>query len=107
VSCAPRETSFKRFFYGITKADHMKSKLLEMLANMVGSRKASFVVATAALNLVVFLFMRFGIQLDEATQKSIQEAVANVTEVVMVYIAAQGGIDLVKQLKAPQDTGEK
>lgn len=85
----------------------MKSKLLEMLANMVGSRKASFVVATAALNLVVFLFMRFGIQLDEATQKSIQEAVANVTNVVIMYIAAEGGVDIAKAIKQPQDTGEK
>lgn len=85
----------------------MKSKILEMLANMVGSRKASFVVATAVLNLLVMAFMRFGIQLDEETQKSIQDAVANVTEVVMVYIAAQGGIDLVKQLKAPQEPGGK
>lgn len=85
----------------------MKIKLFEMLANMVGSRKASLVVATAVLNLFVVAFMRFGIQLDEETQKSIQEAVANVTEIVMVYIATQGGIDLAKTLKAPQDTGEK
>jgi hypothetical protein len=85
----------------------MQAKLLEMFSNLVGSRKASFAVATAALNLVVFLFMRFGIQLDEATQKSVQEAVANVTNVVITYIVAQGGIDFAKAIKQPQDTGEK
>jgi hypothetical protein len=85
----------------------MKSKLFEMLTNMIGSRKASLVVATAVLNLFVMAFMRFGIQLDDATQKSIQEAVANVTNVVITYIVAQGGIDIAKAIQQPQDTGEK
>lgn len=85
----------------------MQAKLLEMFSNLVGSRKAAMVVATAALNLVVMLFMRFGIQLDEATQKSVQEAVANVTNVVITYIVAQGGIDIAKVIKKPKDTGEK
>ena len=77
----------------------MKDQFWKMLAAVVGSRKAVATVGAVVLNLFVVLFMRFGIELSESTQKAISEAAAGITEAIMVYVFAQGGIDAIQKLK--------
>lgn len=83
----------------------MKEKFFELIGKTLSSRKAVATIAAFLVNMLVAVSLRFGIQIDEATQTSILNLTAEATSLVIAYVLAQGGIDAVAQFQKMKDTG--
>lgn len=79
--------------------DVLKAAAFEMIRKTIGSRKAGALAGATILNLIVVLFTRFGISLDESTKQAVESAAAQITNAVIVYIVSQAGVDIAKEVK--------
>lgn len=77
----------------------LKAAAFELIRKSLESRKVAALAGVTVLNLVVVLFTRFGITLDESAKQAIESAAYQVTNAVIVFIVSQAGVDIAKTVK--------
>ena len=77
----------------------LKAAAFELIRKSLESRKVAALAGVTFLNLVVVLFTRFGITLDESAKQAIESAAYQVTNAVIVFIVSQAGVDIAKTVK--------
>lgn len=79
--------------------------LKELLLKTFISRKAVATIVAVLLNMLGVVFLRFGVELDDATTGAIREGLELITGAIMVFVAAQSGVDVAKEVWGQKNVG--